>query len=288
MLSPLEGALIALLLVVLMFGLGATLTMASFEYVVARPKAVLVGLASQFGFMPLAAYLLGRGFELEPAAALGLVITGACPGGTTSNMFTYYARGDVALSVSTSAASRLAGVLLMPLCLLLYARSIAGTEVAIPYGDIVIMLALLLLPVAFGVWMRRIRGERLARSAEKVASAVGLLVIALVVTISLARNAHLFATVSPAMYATSALLGALGMLFGGVAARASGLPHAQRRTICLQTGIQNCPLAFAVITTTFQGTTQAEMLKVPMLYALLVLIEACLVTLYYRLDARSG
>jgi BASS family bile acid:Na+ symporter len=285
MLSPIESALVALLLMVLMFGLGTTLSVERFHEIVAQPRAVLLGLGAQFGWMPLLAYLLARGLDLAPATALGLVITGACPGGTTSNMFAYYARADIALSVSTSAASKLLGVVLMPLCLLLYARSITDQAIAVPYADIVKMLLLLLLPVALGIWLQRLRGPSFARSAERVASAVGLLVIALVVSLSLARNAHLLATIQPSMYAASALLGLLGMLAGYLIARATRLPEAQRRALTLQTGIQNCPLAFAVITTSFQGTQQADMLKVPMLYALLVLFEACAVTLYYRFSA---
>jgi BASS family bile acid:Na+ symporter len=103
--------------------------------------------------------------------------------------------------------------------------------------------------------------------------------MALVVSLSLARNAHLLATIPPSMIAASALLGPLGMAVGDLFGR---LPQARRRALALQTGIQNCPLAFAVITTSFRGTQQADMLKVPMLYALVVLFEACAVTLYYR------
>jgi bile acid transporter len=288
MLTPVEAALIAFLLVVLMFGLGATLTLDHFRQVLERPKAVLVGLAAQFGGMPLVAFLLARGLDLEPAAALGLVITGASPGGTTSNMFSYYARADVALSVSTNAASKLLALLLMPLCLLLYARPITQAEIAIPYADISKMLALLLLPVALGIWLRGRHGERFARAAERIGGAVGLLVIALVVSLSLAHNAHLFATVTLGMYLASGLLGLLGMVLGDTLARASRLPRSQRRALALQTAIQNCPLALAVITTSFQGAPQAEMLKVPMLYALLVLIEVGALTLYYRFDARAA
>jgi len=85
MLGPLETALIGLLLVTLMFGMGATLTAERFREVIAHPRAVLIGLASQFGWMPLLAYLLAKTFALPNEAALGLVIMGTCPGGTTSN-----------------------------------------------------------------------------------------------------------------------------------------------------------------------------------------------------------
>ena len=288
MLSPVETALIALLLVVLMFGMGATLTVERFRDVVARPRAVLIGLASQFGWMPLLAYLLAVTLELPPAAALGLIIMGTCPGGTTSNMFAYYARADVALSVSMTAASKLVSVLMMPLCLLLYARpftqaqAFADAPVLIPYGDVIKTLVVLLLPVALGLWLRKRYGERFALRAEKAGSLAGVLMLVLLVSISLVRNADLFRTITPAMYAAAILLGVLGMVLGDLAARAAGLPRAQRQAVSFETGIQNSPLAFAIIATSFHGPVQTELLKLPMLYALFVLIEASLVTLFYR------
>jgi bile acid transporter len=282
MLSPLETALIALLLIVLMFGMGATLTVQRFREVAANPRALLIGLASQFGWMPLLAFLLATVLELPREAALGLIIMGTCPGGTTSNMFAYYARADVALSVSMTAASKLAGVLLMPLCLWLYARPFTDASVTIPYGDIVKTLALLLLPVALGVALRRKYGEVFAHRAEKAGSLAGLVVLLLLVVISVARNGAAFASIPRAHYAAAMLLGLLGMVLGDLAARVARLPLAQRRAVSFETGIQNSPLAFAVIATSFQGALQAKMLELPMLYALFVLLEASLVTLFYR------
>jgi bile acid transporter len=282
MLSPLETALIALLLIVLMFGMGATLTTERFREVVAQPRAVLIGLASQFGWMPLLAYLLAKTFSLPAEAALGLVIMGTCPGGTTSNMFAYYARADVALSVSMTAASKLVAVVLMPVCLFLYARPFTDTAVQIPYFDVVKTLAVLLIPVALGMWLRKKRGERFAQRAEKAGSLAGLSVLVLLVVLSVVRNAGLFRTVTPGMYAAAILLGVLGMVLGDLAGRVAKLPRPQRQAVSFETGIQNSPLAFAIIATSFSGAVQTEMLKLPMLYALFVLIEASLVTLYYR------
>lgn len=293
MLSPVETALIALLLVVLMFGMGATLTVERFRDVVARPRAVLIGLASQFGWMPLLAYLLAVTLELPPAAALGLIIMGTCPGGTTSNMFAYYARADVALSVSMTAASKVVSVLMMPLCLLLYARpftqaqAFAGAPVIIPYLDVIKTLVVLLLPVALGLWLRKRYGERFAVRAEKAGSLAGVVMLVLLVSLSIVRNADLFRTITPSMYAAAILLGVLGMVLGDLAARAAGLPRPQRQAVSFETGIQNSPLAFAIIATSFHGPIQTELLKLPMLYALFVLIEASLVTLFYRSRLRT-
>ena len=100
MLSPLETSLIALLLIVLMFGMGATLTWPRFQELARHPRAFLIGTASQFGWMPLLAFALAKLLELPSEAALGLIVMGTCPGGTTSNLFSHLARADVALSIS--------------------------------------------------------------------------------------------------------------------------------------------------------------------------------------------
>jgi len=282
MLGPLETALLAILLIVLMFGMGATLTVERFREVAREPRAVLIGLASQFGWMPLLAFVLAKAFELPAPAALGLVIMGTCPGGTTSNMFAYYARADVALSISMTAASKLVAVVMMPLCLLLFARPFSSAEVSIPYGEVVKTLIVLLLPVALGMWLRKRRGEAFAQRAEKVGGLAGLSVLAMLVATGLFRNASLFVTITPAMYAASVLLGVGGMVLGDLAARVFRLPVRQRRAVSLETGIQNSPLAFAIIATSFDGALEAEMLRLPLLYALFVLIEASIVTLFYR------
>ncbi len=282
MLGPFETALLGLLLIVLMFGMGATLTPEKFREVAREPRAVLIGLASQFGWMPLLAYLLSVAFSLPAPYAMGLVIMGTCPGGTTSNMFAYYARADVALSVSMTAASKLVAVVMMPLCLFLFARPFSDAEVRIPYGEIIKTLVVLLLPVALGMWLRAKKGEGFAVKAEKAGGLAGLAVLILLIATSLFKNADLFSTITPSMYAASILLGVLGMVLGNLVAKLCGLPTDKRRAVSLETGIQNSPLAFAIIATSFDGELETEMLKLPLLYALFVLLEASIVTVYYR------
>lgn len=282
MLSPLETALIAVLLVVLMFGMGTTLTVERFRDVLRRPRAFLIGTASQFGFMPLVAYLLARGLDLPDSAALGLVIMGMCPGGTTSNLFAHLARADVALSIAMTAASKVLGVVLMPICLALYARPFTSAEMPIPYADIVKTLVVLLVPVAIGMGLRKRFGEGFARRAERVGSLAGLSVLILLVAVSVTRNAALFATISPAMYAAAIGLGATGMSFGAIVSRLSGLTRAEQRTVAFETGVQNSPLCFALLVTAFPSDDQLKLLGLPLLYALFVLIEATVVTILYR------
>jgi BASS family bile acid:Na+ symporter len=270
-----------------MFGMGATLTWARFREVAENPRAFLIGTASQFGWMPLLAFLLAKGLDLPAEAAVGLIVMGTCPGGTTSNLFAHLSRADLALSVSMTAASKLLGVVMMPLCLWLYARPFTSATLAIPYGEIIKTLVVLLVPVAVGMALRRRYGERFAQRAEKVGSVAGLSVLVALVAIALVRNAGLFATLTPPMLLAALLLGALGLGLGDLAARFAGLPLAQRRTVSLETGIQNSPLCFAILVMAFPGEAQVDMLKLPLLYALFILIEASALTVIWRtLDAR--
>lgn len=289
MLTPVETALIAVLLIVLMFGMGATLTVSRFREVLARPRAFLIGTASQFGFMPLLAYGLAKGLHLPDEAALGLVVMGMCPGGTTSNLFAHLSRADVALSISMTAASKVLGIVMMPLCLYLYARPFTSAAMPIPYGDIAKTLVVLLVPVAAAMLLRRRFGERFATVSEKLGSAAGLVVLVLLVAISVLRNAHLFSTITPTMYVAAFGLGACGLLFGALMAHSAGLSLAERRAVSFETGVQNSPLCFAILATAFPGDAQLQILRLPLLYALFVLVEASVAVVVYRvLDGRRG
>ncbi len=171
----------------------------------------------------------------------------ACPGGTTSNLFAHLARADVTLSISMTAASKVFGIVMMPLCLYVYARPFMGAEITIPYGEIVKALGLLLVPIGLAMALRRRFGERFAVVAEKVGSIAGLVVLVAVVLLMVVRNADVFFTVTPAMYLASILLSGLAMTLGYLAAWLGGLSLPQRRTVALETGIQNSALCFAVI-----------------------------------------
>jgi BASS family bile acid:Na+ symporter len=288
-LTKTETSLIGVVLIVLMFGMGATLTWQRFRDLAREPRAFLIGTASQFGWMPLLAYVLAVALELPTLAAVGLIVMGACPGGATSNLYAHLARADVALSISMTAASKVLGIVMMPLCLYIYARPFTGTALPIPYRDIMVALVVLLGPVALAMALRQRFGERFARIAERVGSIAGMSLLLGLVVVNLLRNGHLFQTLEPNIGLAAALLGIIGMLLGALVARVCGLPTAQRRTVAFETGVQNSPLCFAILLLAFPAAPQLDLLQLPLLYALFILIEASLVTLAYRLiDSRSA
>lgn len=286
MLSGPEKALLAVLILVLMTGMGATLTPRQFLDIRKRPRGPLIGLASQYGWMPLIAFGLARLLELPDAVALGLVIVGATPGGTTSNLFTYYARADLALSILMTTLSTVVAVVVMPVVLLVYATPFTGADLAVPYGSVVTTLALMLVPVSLGMWIRG-RSEDLAARVERAGSLSGIGVLVLLVATGIVRNGHLFAETTGAMYAAAIGLGILGMGLGYLAARAAGLEEASRRSVAFETGIQNSPLALAIIVASFSEAQQLQVMWLPLLYALFVLVSATVVTLTLRVLDRA-
>ena len=144
-----EKGVLALMILIIMFGMGSSLTAENFKYVARNPVGILIGFASQFGVMPALAWFLATILNFPPAIALALVLVGCLPAGTTSNLFAYFSRGDVALSISMTTCSTIAATFMMPILLGVYGTGFAsqidipnaeGTTFSIPTKDIVVSL----------------------------------------------------------------------------------------------------------------------------------------------------
>ena len=281
MLSGLDKLLIATLTLVLMVGMGASLTPSDYRRALERPRAILIGLLSQFGWMPLLAYLAIRSLGLEGTNALGLLLMACTSGGNASNMFSYFSRADLALSVSMTAVSTLASVIMMPTLLYVYAASISQADMEIPYLAVMGTLALMLLPIAGGMWIRH-RSARMAARVERVGAVSGALLLALLLITSVADQLDLLLSAEDASLLACVFVAGSGMALGYVVARLSGLEPRQRQAVSLETGVQNAPLAIAVILATFPQADQEALLKLPFLYAMTALCVGSLVTWTYR------
>jgi bile acid transporter len=281
MLSPLEQVLLALLLVVLMVGMGATLTVDAFREVVRKPRGPLIGLASQFGWMPLIAFGLAHALALPPELAIGLIVVGCTPGGTTSNLFTYYARADLALSITMTALSSVAAVVLMPLALRVYAAPFSSATLVVPYTNIAATLALMLVPMGIGMAVRH-RSPAAAARVERAGSVAGLAVLALLIGTGLVRNGHLLVESPPTVYAAALGLGVVGFALGYLSARLGGLGPAARRAVAFETGIQNSPLALGILMTSFPAELHAQLLWLPLLYALFIILSSAALAAFLR------
>lgn len=281
MLSGLDKLLIGTLTLVLMVGMGASLTPGDYRRALERPRAILIGLLSQFGWMPLLAYLAIRSLGLEGTDALGLLLMACTSGGNASNMFSYFSRADLALSVSMTAVSTLASVVLMPTLLFAYAASLSHASMQIPYLAVMGTLALMLLPIGGGMWIRH-RSARIAARVERVGAVAGAFLLALLLITSVSDQLELLLSAEDASLLACLFVAGSGMALGYMVARLAGLEPRQRQAVSLETGVQNAPLAIAVILASFPEAEQEALLKLPFLYAMTALCVGSLATWTYR------
>lgn len=288
-----DQVLLALMIFVIMLGMGASLTINDFKAVFRSPKGVFIGFFSQFGFMPFIAFALGYILKLPPAFAIALILIGCLPGGTTSNMFTYFSRGSVALSISMTTASTVLAIVMMPLLLNLYAAGYTaqitsqlqaeGSEAVfvIPTANIITSLIMVLVPVAIGMLIRK-RWPDWAKTAEDTAGFMGMIVILYLIGTAFLRHGSLFLETPVEVYIGSISVGLIGFLFGFTVARLLGIAPIFQRAISLETGIQNGPLSFAVILLSFSEPIQSQMIWLAILYSTFIVISSSIITLIYR------
>ena len=225
-------------LAVIMLGMGLTLSLDDFARVSSRPLAVLTGFVAQFLIMPLAGWSVASGFGLDPPLAVGLILVACCPGGTASNVVTYIARADVALSVVMTACSTLTAVVLTPLLTRLLAGRLVEVDAA---GLFLSTLQVVVLPVAAGVAANR-GVPRIVRAVAPLTPVVSVLAIALVVGSVIARNAAAVRTSGLLVLAAVAVVHGIGFALGYAFARAFGYDRAVCRTASIEVGMQNSGL----------------------------------------------
>lgn len=283
MIGAFEQAMLTVLVACMMLGMGAAMTPRDINDQLKRPKWLVLAVVGQFVFMPLIAFGLVQVFNIPPAIAIGLVIVGCMPGGTTSNLFTYFAKANLSLSVIVTMLTTMTAIVVSPLLIKVYGGVVAS-DVEIPYINIVVSLALLILPIFFGIWLRK-KSANVGGSTLVLGSVFGVLVIVLLLVTWVPRNWGLLVdtfTEQPGVFAGAILLPVLGMAVAYFWARVWGADVADRRTYSLEIGIVNGPLAVAVIALSFSGDAKVQADLIPALYSLFVVITATFVTLLFR------
>ncbi|GAA3743236.1 BASS family bile acid:Na+ symporter [Spinactinospora alkalitolerans] len=232
---------------VIMFGMGLTLRVGDFAIVVKRPQAVLIGVLAQFLIMPLAGLGIGLLLQLPPLLLVGMVLVGASPGGTASNVIVYLARGDVALSVAMTAISTLLAPLLTPLLVLW----LAGSTLPVDAGGLLVsILQVVLVPVVAGVIVRAL-AHRFVERVLTVLPLVSVGGIVLVVAAVVGANAESVLQTGALLALAVVLHNAVGLGLGYGAARVARLPESARRAVGVEVGMQNSGLAATLATVHF-------------------------------------
>lgn len=277
--------LMGTLTLLLMVGMGSTLTKEAFRSIARHPRAVLVGLASQYGWMPALAALALHLHPMPPGDALGLLIMACMAGGNASNMLTYLARADLALSLSMTAASSIVSIVALPILLAVYVPLVdiggPAAEFVVPFGGVALTLAIMLVPVPIGMWIRQ-RRPTVAARLERLGTLSALLLVVAIVVQSASDHVHSLATASPSMLGACLSLVSAGIGMGYATSRVARLPAPQRRAVSLETGVQNMPMALAVITAAFPAEQAATMVRMPTMYATVALLVGGMVTVCFR------
>jgi BASS family bile acid:Na+ symporter len=285
-----EQTLLRIFILIIMFGLGAGLTPKDFSLALRRPWGLFIGWVTQFGIMPLTAYLLIVSVLLPFSntddillVALGALIMGSVPAGTTSNLFTYFSKGNLALSVTMTVNSTLWAFLMTPASLFIYSKFLGLDEsLSIEFGELAIVIVGLIIPVALGMLIRKF-SSNIGAVLELVGSVVGLLFIPFLIAIWVPRNWQLLLTTEWPTYVVAIGLGLTGITVAYYISKLLRLHPMNARTIALETGINNGPLAIAVIVAVYiDNPGLDQILLVPALYSLFIVIISTGVTLVFR------
>jgi BASS family bile acid:Na+ symporter len=235
-------SLIIPLLAIIMFSMGLTLRLDDFRRALSMPKLIFSGLVLQYSVMPLSALVIARLLQLDPAQTIGLILVGSCPGGTASNVITYLARGNVALSISLTSLSTLLAIVLTPVITLL----IADTTIDVPAGKMITsILYMVILPVALGLVLNHCFSKQVTRisPALPVLAVVSIVIIIAIIT---ALNVNQPVSLGVTILLAVILHNAAGLFLGYSASRLLGYPAAECRTLAIEVGMQNSGLAVAL------------------------------------------
>lgn len=251
--GALKPTLINPLLGVVMFGMGLTLKLEDFKVVFSRPKDVIIGCLAQFIVMPLLAWLLAKGFSLSDELALGVVLVGCCPGGTASNVITYLAKGDLALSVGMTGVSTLLAPLLTPFLTWLLVGQHVNVDMVSMFLSI---LWVVILPIVAGLLFRSLL-PKFTESAVAYLPALSSLAIAFIVAIVVSANSAKLMVGGWLIILVVMLHNLCGLLLGYGVARMLGLELKKRVAISIEVGMQNSGLASSLATLHFAAYPMA-------------------------------
>lgn len=260
------------ILIVLMFLLGIDLEKKAFTNVAKQPKAVLLGLVGQIVLLPLIAFAVAWTLKLPPVYFMGLVLVACCPGGSSSNVFSMLAKGDVALSVTLTALSSIITLFTLPVIMAFvtdFVSSTNGMDIHLPIGKLLVQnIVLLFVPLLAGSLFRKIKPLAAAKTARVLGKLAfpALMTLAAVFFLQYRREiADNFAVLGM----SAALLIMLAMLCSSGMSRLSASGTAVRRTIVIEVGMQNAAQAIAIASSPFIFNS-GEMALPAIIYALLM------------------
>ncbi len=245
--SFIKTSYINTLLGVVMFGMGLTLKPSDFKVLFSHPKDVLIGTVAQFLIMPLVAFLLVKVFRLTPELAIGVILVGTCPGGTSSNVMTYLSKGDVALSVGITSASTILAPIMTPLLTYAYAGETVDVNV---FSMFLSIIQVVLLPIALGFVINHFF-SKFAERATDVLPLVSTLAIVAIVGAVVSANAARLMGCGLLILGIVILHNVFGYALGYAAGKLMKMDTTKCRAVSIEVGMQNSGLATSLATVHF-------------------------------------
>lgn len=275
---------LTILLQLAMFGMGATLTLDDFARILKMPWGILIGFVSQFLIMPFLGWGISKLLGLPTDLALGLILLGASPGGISSNVVTYLAKGNVALSVTMTACSTLAAPIMTPLMVYLYAREAVSLDYLAMFWNI---LFTVVAPVVIGIIsnaaLSRLKVD--PKRSEKVLAAISMIAICGICGMIAAKSQQQILQVGWILVVAVTLHNLLGYFLGYWGSKFAGLNQADCRTIAIEVGLQNGGLAASLATEVLKRDAAAI---APALFAPIMNVSgSILATIWSRSSAPS-
>ena len=268
-----NSVIIPICLFLIMMGMGLTLVTNDFKRVLKYPKAVGIGLTNQLILLPIIGFALANIMPLRPEYAVGVMLLVLCPGGTTSNLFTYLAKGDVALSVTMTAIASVITVFTIPIVLsfsLIYFMG-SGSAFELPVLKTVLTLVLLtIVPISIGMLIKRY-APKVADRSQIYVSRFGVLFLTFLVLFLGYVQRDIIVDAFIATGPVSIILNLSTMALGYYSSKWFGLNLAQRTSVTLEVGLQNSTLSIFMALTLLSNY---DMSMMPAIYTLVMFLTA--------------
>ncbi|MBN9112278.1 MAG: bile acid:sodium symporter family protein [Pseudonocardia sp.] len=272
--SSIISVVLPVVLAVVMFGLGLSLTVADFARVLTAPRAVLVTLVCQMIVLPLIVFGLVVAFGIGPDLAIGMMVLVVSPGGATANVFSHLARADVALNVTVTAVNSVLAMITLPFVVVFSVRFFAGSEASIglQLDKLVQVVAIVLVPVALGMLVRW-RWPGFAERMERPVRIAAVVAVFLAIIAAILQQLDQFLDGLVAIGLLCLLVSVLSLTVGYTVPRLARIDHRQAVAAAMEIGIHNAVLAITVLVTVLDNPAAA---LAPAMYGVLMYIPAAI------------
>jgi len=230
------------LIQIIMFGMGTKLSVGDFVEEFKHPKAIFIGTFLVYSIMPLSGFVIAKAFGFESEIAAGIILIGSCPGGVASNVMTFLADGNIALSVCLTSFATLLSPIVTPLLM----KLIAGKLIDIAFGGMMVsILKMIIVPIGAGLIVNKLLKDR-KKWINKVLPLISMIAIISIATIVVAHYRDQLLVVGPALIGASIIHNFLGYLLGYWISRLIGLNEKDCRTMSIEVGLKNAGMGMGL------------------------------------------